>query len=385
MASIEPPAPVTPRPPVRRRARSAGLAALVVVLVAAAWHFRTDLRLPGRAAPASGRAAGQVATAAVVSGPLTDQQLVSGSVQYLAGDPYAAGASSSPVAAPAPGTLTGLPTPGQVVAQGQTLYRLDGLPVLLLYGPVPAYRTLAPGLGGADVAELDADLVALGYASSAQLPPGSRTFTDGTARALERLQSAAGLPSTGQLPLGEAVFLPAAVRIAGVGASLGAAVSAGQAVLQTTSSQEEVVAQVDPSVAAQLKVGDPSTITFADHSTAPARIAYIAPVATSGSGSGSPPTVVVDIAPAQASAVSELDNASVQVSIITASVPSALAVPVNALLAQGSGGYALQVLGAGGAVRTVAVQLGIFDDAAGLVQVSAPGLAAGQRVVVAGQ
>jgi len=59
-----------------------------------------------------------------------------------------------------------------------------------------------------------------------------------------------------------------------------------------------------------------------------------------------------------------------------------LAVPVEALLALSSGGYVLEVVGAGGAHHLVPVSLGLFDDADGLVQVSGSGLAAGQRVVV---
>jgi hypothetical protein len=59
-----------------------------------------------------------------------------------------------------------------------------------------------------------------------------------------------------------------------------------------------------------------------------------------------------------------------------------LAVPVDALLALAGGGYAVEVVGAGGVHRLVAVTLGLFDDAEGLVQVSGPGLQAGQRVVV---
>ncbi len=65
------------------------------------------------------------------------------------------------------------------------------------------------------------------------------------------------------------------------------------------------------------------------------------------------------------------------VSITTASVKDALVVPVNALLALGSGGYAVEAVGAGGAHHLVAVQLGLFDDADGLVQVTGCGLAPG--------
>ncbi len=51
------------------------------------------------------------------------------------------------------------------------------------------------------------------------------------------------------------------------------------------------------------------------------------------------------------------DQAPVQVTITTASVPSAQVVPVTALLAQSGGGYAVEVFGAGGTNRLVSVSL----------------------------
>ena len=69
------------------------------------------------------------------------------------------------------------------------------------------------------------------------------------------------------------------------------------------------------------------------------------------------------------------------VAITTGSVTNALVVPVDALLARPGGGYAVEVTGPGGH-HLVAVSVGLFDDAAGLVQVSGTGLAAGQHVVV---
>jgi hypothetical protein len=71
----------------------------------------------------------------------------------------------------------------------------------------------------------------------------------------------------------------------------------------------------------------------------------------------------------------------VEVSINTASVPDALCVPVDALLALAGGGYALEVA-EGAAHRLESVTTGLFDDAEGLVQVSGPSVRAGQRVVV---
>jgi len=72
----------------------------------------------------------------------------------------------------------------------------------------------------------------------------------------------------------------------------------------------------------------------------------------------------------------------VQVGITTARVPGALVVPVTALLARSGGGYAVEVVGAFARNHLVPVSLGLFDDAEGLAQVIASGLAAGQEVVV---
>ncbi len=61
---------------------------------------------------------------------------------------------------------------------------------------------------------------------------------------------------------------------------------------------------------------------------------------------------------------------------------NALAVPIDALLALANGGDAIEEIDADGVHHLVAVTLGLFDDAAGLVQVSGSGLSAGQFVVV---
>jgi multidrug efflux pump subunit AcrA (membrane-fusion protein) len=76
-----------------------------------------------------------------------------------------------------------------------------------------------------------------------------------------------------------------------------------------------------------------------------------------------------------------LDQASVQVAITAATVRDALVVPVNALLALASGGFAVEVVGANGKHVLVPVTTGLFDDSDGLVQVTG-NLTPGQRVVV---
>jgi hypothetical protein len=90
----------------------------------------------------------------------------------------------------------------------------------------------------------------------------------------------------------------------------------------------------------------------------------------------------VDITPSHPAATGKWDEAPVKVGITTATVRDAMVVPVAALLAQSDGGYAVEVVGAGVRNHLVPVSLGLFDDADGLVQVTAPGLAAGQEVAV---
>src|SRR5207247_1722063 len=77
------------------------------------------------------------------------------------------------VVSQAQGTITALPAVGQTISQGQMLFEVDGKPVVLLYGDKPAYRSLAIGDTGADVVQLNADLVALGDATGCRVLRGN--------------------------------------------------------------------------------------------------------------------------------------------------------------------------------------------------------------------
>jgi peptidoglycan hydrolase-like protein with peptidoglycan-binding domain len=288
----------------------------------------------------------------------------------------------------ASGIYTKLPALGTVISQGQELYRVNDSPVVLLYGSTPAYRTLAPGATGADVAELNADLVALGYATSAQLSPTSASYGWATVTAVEKLQAALGVTQTGRLAFGQAVFEPTAVRVTTVSAQLGGSTQTGQTVMQATSTTRQVQMALAASQQTEVAVGDKVTITLPNNTTTPGVVSSVGTVATCPSSSAAPgpgacsPTITVDITPSDPAATGTWDQAPVRVGITTASVPSALAVPVTALLAQSARGYAVEVVGAGGVTHLVPVSLGLFDDADGLVQVTGSGLAAGQEVVV---
>ncbi|HVR04819.1 MAG TPA: peptidoglycan-binding protein, partial [Solirubrobacteraceae bacterium] len=100
-------------------------------------------------------------------------------------------------------TFTALPSVGQILARGQSLYEIGGQPVLLLYGSTPATRAFVVGMSpGRDVAELNANLDALGYGQGL----AGDELTAGTTAAIRALQSARGASVTGELLLGSVVF-----------------------------------------------------------------------------------------------------------------------------------------------------------------------------------
>ncbi|MGD0198983.1 MAG: efflux RND transporter periplasmic adaptor subunit [Solirubrobacteraceae bacterium] len=282
----------------------------------------------------------------------------------------------------ASGTLTWLPTVGRFVAQGGVLYRVDGMPVILLTGKVPFYRALSVGMSGADVEQLNRDLVSLGYATSSELSPSSGEFSGATVDALEALEDHLGVTVSATLGLGQAVFLPVArLRITNVGGTVGGPASPGAPLLTGSSDRRVVSLQLDAAEQADVAVGDRVTITLPDNATTPGIVTSIGTVASSGQNGGSP-SVPVTVRPLDPSATGSIDQAPVVVAITTGSVSNALVVPVDALLALAGGGYAVEEVSPTGRHDLVGVSLGLFDDANGLVQVSGPGLAAGQRVVV---
>jgi hypothetical protein len=277
------------------------------------------------------------------------------------------------------GTLTWLPSAGQVIRQGQVLYRVDnGTPVVLLYGRVPDWRALSEGDTGADVTQLNHDLVNLGYADSADISAlGWDYYSWQTQHGVAQMQSAAGISSpSGSLPLGSVIFEPQALRASTVQGSLGGPASGP--LLTATSDRHVVTISLDAAQQSEVKAGDTVTVTLPDGSTTPGVISSVARVA---SGSGSSATIPVHVTLTHPAAAGSLDQAPVTVAITTATAHSALVVPVAALLAQPSGGYAVEVTRPGNTRHLVPVTTGIFDDANGLVQVTGA-LTPGQHVVV---
>lgn len=351
------------------------------------------MMLAGRPAAAAGSGT-RLSTVPVVRTELVNTVQVNGSLGY---------AHSVTVVGQTVGTAyTALPQPGQVVRRGGRLYEVDGSPVFLFYGSRPEWRALAVGVTpGPDVAQLDRNLIGLGYATAATLTV-SHSYTDATAYAVARWQQAAGLPVTGTLPLGQVEYAPGALRVDAVAASLGVPATAGGTVLTATSDRPVVTAQLPVSQEYLVHRGDRVTVTLPDGTTTtPGVVTSVSAVASSGGaaanpspgpsggppgagasgggGSGSPATVPVTVRLAHPRLAGHLDQAPVTVNIVSARARNVLAVPVNALVALAGGGYAVQVV-QGRATRLTAVRTGLFGST--LVQVSGAGLQPGTRVEV---
>jgi hypothetical protein len=352
------------------RNRWVALGIVVVVAAGAVSGWRAGAFAPP-ASPGSGSSGhGTPATAAVTRQDLSAVTPVTATLGY---------AGSYPVTGQG-GTLTWLPSPGQVIRQGQALYETgNGSPAVLLYGRVPDWRALYEGTSGQDVSQLNHDLVQLGDADRADiLALGWGYYSWETAAAVRRLEERLAVSSPpGSLALGQLVFEPEPLRVAQVTGSLGGPASG--TVLTATSDRPVVTISLSTSQESEVAAGDSVTVTLPDGASTSGRISSVGTVA---SGTAAAATIPVTVTLTQPSAAGTLDQAPVTVNVTTASSHGpVLAVPVGALLARAPGGYVVEVVGPDGTRRYVPVQPGIFDDADGLVQVTGT-LAPGQLVVV---
>jgi hypothetical protein len=356
------------------RGRWVVLGLVVAMAAGAVWAWRAGVFSP----VSSG--SGQQGAPAPATRPVTRQD-ISATTPVTATLGYAA---SYQVTGQGSGTLTWVPSAGAVIGQGQVLYKTDnGTPVALLYGSVPAWRDLSEGLTGQDVSQLNHDLVALGDADRADIvAEGWDYYSWETAVGVENLETHLGVSSpSGNLTLGQVVFKPEALRVSQVTGSLGG--QASGPVLSATSDRHVVTINLDASQQSQVKAGDAVSVTLPDGATTPGVISSVGTVASITTGSSGSPatTIAVQVELAHPDAAGTLDQAPVTVNITTSTAKDALVVPVGALLAQSSGGYAVEVAGTGNTRHLVPVSVGLTDDAHGLAQVTGA-LAPGQRVVV---
>ena len=361
----------------RQAAIAAGLVAAATAGVVATVAVR------GGQAPAGPPAPPPVTTATVVRTDLATTVLTAGTLGY---------AATSPVVNQLTGTYTAVPAPGQAILPGHDLYRIDNLPVVLMRGATPAWRAFAPGMtGGPDVTELQRSLIALGFAARLFTAPSGQ-FDALTEDAVLRWQQAAGDPVTGEIALGQVIFLPAGIIVGGLNTAPGEPATPGQLPYQVTAANRTVTVPVGPDLPA-VTTGEGVSIVLPSGAATPGTVTAVGPVppaagsgtsnsGTSGTSSGSSgASLELTITPDHPAATGTGQDVAVQVSLVTQSVRDVLAVPITALLALASGGYGVEVAGPSGREYLVGVTTGLFADT--LVQVSGPGVHAGMKVVTA--
>jgi peptidoglycan hydrolase-like protein with peptidoglycan-binding domain len=277
------------------------------------------------------------------------------------------------------GTITALPTVGSVIDRGANLWEVDGhAGPALFFGERPMWRPLLTGVTrGEDVRQLEANLVALGFANATALGDDDK-WTYATTTAVRKWQKARGLDQTGRVDTTDVIYAGAPVRVSAVKASVGDRAGSGP-VLDVTGAEQIVLVKLDTSKAAVAKAGDGVKVKLEDGSTVDATIRTVGTVvhADTNGGGGTSNYVEVDIALGGRSI--GYDDAPVTVAFTRSSATGVLAVPVRALLALAEGGYAVERVDSTG-TELVGVQVGVFAD--GYVAVTGS-ISAGDTVVVA--
>ncbi|GAB7046513.1 HlyD family efflux transporter periplasmic adaptor subunit [Catenuloplanes indicus] len=302
-------------------------------------------------------------TAEIVRGDLRGSTAVAGTLRFTGARTIHAARS---------GVLTELPAPGTVITLGKPLYAVDNAPVVLLRGRKPAWRDFRIGMDdGPDVRQLEESLRTLGLLHHAP----DNEFGWPTADALEKWRDAA------TLPLDTIMFAEEDLRVGTVTARPGDRVAPGTPLFEATGTTRVVDADVPLADQRLAVTGTEVGLALPGGRTSKGRISSVGTPTERPDAKKTIIPVVVTLA--DPAAAGDLQQASVTVDLPSEHRTDVLSVPVGALLAIDPQRFGVEVVGADGATRTVPVTTGLF--AAGRVEISGDGIAAGQRVVVPGR
>jgi peptidoglycan hydrolase-like protein with peptidoglycan-binding domain len=337
-----------------------GISALAVAATAAGVQVANGQTMERPPAASTG-------TAKVVRTDLTETTEVDGSLGY---------GETHDLPNRRQGVVTAILAKGATATRGRALYRVNGEPVILLYGNLPAYRSLAPGTEGADVEQFERNLAALGYSGFTV----DDEYTAKTAAAVRKWQKDLGVEQTGTVEPAAISYAEGPVRIAGHKAPVGS--DAGGPVVSVTGTTRIVTVKLPVDDQRLARKGAAVTVTIPGGGTATGTITTVGNVAEKSGDDqqdGGESTIPVTITLKDVQAAGNLDEAPVDVQLVSESRKGVLAVPVAALLALREGGYGVAIVD-GGSRRVVKVETGMFAD--GLVEVTGDGLAEGTNVEV---
>lgn len=361
----------------RRRATRRGLVlafvlALTVASGVAVWVLKPWGVRAQDLAPAGTVHDADLVTVPVERAALTDQVRLNATLGY--GEPTELGS--------APGIITALPAAGDIIKPGESVYEVDGRPVILMRGKRPFWRELASGMrSGPDVLQLEKNLAKLGFFVQ---EPDER-FTWWTFDAIRRWQKDLDVEVTGSVRPADIVAVDArSVRVAQVTASLG---EKDVSPLTYTATKLHATAKLTSAQARELRPGTPVTVILPDGTELENELAAVDPggAPTDKEGETTPPTARIEF-PDQ-DEVSEAGPTGVRV-IVRSEEEAAetLVVPVTALIATAQDRYAVEVRTSDGTVR-VPVEIGLVADARVQVIASGPeveGAPADARALEAG-
>lgn len=269
------------------------------------------------------------------------------------------------------GTLTSRLDVGATASPGTVLYTADQQPVIALIGHLPAWRTLNEGVDhGADVRQLEENLVALGYGTDLDV---DETFTAATAAAVETWETDLGRAAPdGQVSIGDVVFLTAPGDVLGHETAVGDTLDAGSPVLTIGSEQRIVVANVDATDAASWTAGSTVEVEWADTTTTEGTVIGTGREVTDGQ---------VELTVAFSPATGERrSGAGATVTLVDARRDGAVAVPVAAVV-DDAGSPAVRVAQPDGPDHLVAVETGLVAN--GWVEITT-GLDGGEKIRLPG-
>ncbi len=323
-------------------------AAVLVASVLVAGHF-SDFR-----DTAQPQVTGPATTVPIVRQTLTDATTVTAEIGY---------GTATPLQSRATGTLTWLPSVGTIVARGDTLFRADEIPTVILYGPLPMYRPLTVGTVGPDVKQFEQNLRALGYTGFTI----DQHFDSSTLNAMHRWQTHLGIEQSDSLDMSRVVYVSGPVRVNEQLVQVGA--DATGALVKVTATTKVVTATVQAVDSNWATIGAKVDVVMPDNTTTPGVVAAAVRQAPSDTGGDNTVAVTVTVA-----AQSVLKGTDAGIRYVAAERPNVLTVPIAALLALPQGGYGLELSDG----RLVPVQTGLFAN--GQVEISGSGLVAGQAV-----
>ena len=267
----------------------------------------------------------------------------------------------------------------------------------LFYGDGAAWRSMSiDTTPGPDIGWLETNLVALGYGDLEV----DDVFDSETAAAVMAWQTDVGVTVTGEIPLGQVVFIAGPAPVSALAVTRGDSVNEG-AVLYELTAVELVSSTVgsdgvqDQTVTAQrvtarldlvdqdlLALGTSVLIELPDDTEVNGEVIELGavPVIVSATEQSNESSYLDVVIASEESVDPNWTGATVQVRFATEVAQAVLSVPVSALLALQEGGYAVEIVQPDGSVRLVGVSTGLFAD--GFVEVAGNGLAPNLEVVI---